>query len=148
MKHLRRKPDRYLSNQLLHPFQRVRRACTVSCDCQNTTLVSNFTPAPAEHLFPHFPYWLPWQEPFPRRPWFSKVFEDNKLLKSNIPSPMFTYSRHAHVPHRCWTRGTACLLHCYLCRMWSSQESQALLTGTKATSFCGMCMHITVRLKV
>lgn len=70
----------------------------VSCDCQNTALVSNFTPAPAEHLFPHFPYWLPWRERFPRRPWFSKVFEDNRLLKSTIPSPTFTRGRHAYAP--------------------------------------------------
>lgn len=147
MKHLRRKPDWYLSKQLLHSVQGVRRACTVSCDCQNPTLVLNFTPAPAEHLYPHFPSWLPWRERFPRRPWLSKVFEDNKLLKSNIPSPTFTYSRHADVPHRSWTRGTACLLHCYLHRMWSSQESEALLAGIKATSFWGTCMHITTRRK-
>lgn len=37
--HLHRKPDWCLSNQLLQPFQRARRAGTVSCGCQNAMLV-------------------------------------------------------------------------------------------------------------
>lgn len=103
--------------------------------------------SPAEHLFPHFPYWVPWWECFPRRPWFSKVFEDSTLLKSNIPFPTIIYGRHAYIAHRSWTRGTACLLYCYLHRMWSSQEPETLLTGMKVTSLSGTCMHITTRLE-
>lgn len=63
------------------------------------------------------------------------------LLLRLHPGSTLTY-------HRSWTRGTACLLHCSLRRMWSSQESEVLLTGMKATSFCGTCTHITTRFKV
>lgn len=140
VKLLWRKPDQQLANKSLQPFRKVRRACHIHCVYWNPELVFNFTPAPAELLFPHFLCWLLWWERFPRRPWFSKVFEDNKLLKSNIPAPTYTCRQHAYVPHRGWTRGTTCLLHCYLHRMWSSQESAAPLAGIETMSFCGnMC---------
>lgn len=140
VKLLWRKPDQQLANKSLQPFREVRRACHIHCVYWNPELVFSFTPVPAELSFPHFLCWLLWWERFPRRPWFSKVFEDNKLLKSNIPAPTYTCRQHAYVPHRGWTRGTTCLLHCYLHRMWSSQESAAPLAGIETMSFCGnMC---------
>lgn len=123
----------YLSHQSSPPCQGARKPC----GCQNTMLGLSFTSAPVEHLLlPHFPEWLPWWECFPRRPWLSKVFEDNKLLKSCIPSP-----RAAHVSHGSWTRGTACSWHCCLLRMWHRQDSQVLLTPINATSSWGTCTH-------